>query len=112
MRRFVVNVANHARLLAMPVRRVPMAIGLSATDNARQDRDRVPAGEGNGRVARHIRATGRGVQVQGLAQGNICRFARVVVVTGRHSQIAVKQNVRVIALPAVVSAGNAATAIF
>ncbi len=43
-----------------------------------------------------------------LAHGNICRFARVAVMTGRHSQIAVKQNVPVIALPAVVSAGKLA----
>ena len=112
MRRFVVNVARRARHLAMPVRRVPMAIALWGMVSAAQGRDPVLAGAAKVACVLHIRATGRGVQVQGLAQGNICRFARVVVVTGRHSQIAVKQNVRVIALPAVVSAGNAATAIF
>jgi len=112
MRRFVANAGIHARLLAMPVRPVPMAIGLSAMASAAhgpaRDRDRAQVGEENGRVARHIRATDQDARVLVLAHGNICRFARVAVMTGRHSQIAVKQNVPVIALPAVVSAGKLA----
>jgi hypothetical protein len=87
-----------------------MAIGLSVTDNAAhdpaRDRDRAQAGEGNGRAVRHSRATGRDAQVRVPAHGNICRFARVAAMTGRHSQIAVKQNEPVIASPAAVSAGK------
>ena len=110
MRRFVASAASHARLLAMRVRLVLMVIGLSVTDSAARDqvkgRDRAQAGEGNARVVRHNRATGRGAQVQALAHGNICRSVRGAVMTDRHSRTAAKRNVQVIASLAVVSAAE------
>ncbi len=58
---------------------------------------------GDDRAVRHIRATDLDVQAPVRALENICRFAHVAVTTGRHSQIVVKQNVRVTALPTAAS---------